>query len=343
MKPFFKKLSAFSFFLLFTIFSILFFFLAYLLIIKTASLSLSGLDFRALYTAGIMINHGVSAGFYNLSTQFFWQNSIFNLPSKIYLMPFLNPPFIALFFSPLAELPIRTAYIFFSIANTILAIIVFYLLCSSVNKKSFVQTVTLFLFFVCFSPVWITLLQAQWSFLLLLGFVLASYLFPKNKKFLAGLSFCLFLIRPHLLLLPVLLLVVKRQWKALLGLGFGVFIFTLISYLLVGFKGLKNYIELLSSAPFWGDKLTVHPTLEPTLRGFLQSVLHTNLILPVLPFFIFGALLTIFLMKNSLFNFNFATLVTVTLFTSIHTNYHDLVLLLLPCVFIIISIKKIFI
>jgi hypothetical protein len=45
-------------------------------------------------------------------------------------------------------------------------------------------------------------------------------------------------------------------------------------------------------------------------------------------------------MKNSLFNFNFATLVTVTLFTSIHTNYHDLVLLLLPCVFIIISIKK---
>ena len=256
-------------------------------------------------------------------------------------MPFLNPPFLALFFSPLARFPISVAYIFFSIINIFLAMAAFCFLAFPTGKKSFAQTITLFVFLIFYSPVWIALLQGQWSFLLLLSFIFASYLFSKNKKFLAGNPLSLLLIRPHLLLLPVLLLIIKRQWKMLSGLGFGIFIFTVISYATVGFTGLKDYMGLLSAIPFWGDKFTVHPILEPTLRGFLQSVFHTNLLLPILPIFVFGVLLTLFLVKKSLLSFNFACLITVVLFTSIHTNYHDLVLLLLPCVFIIKSIKRI--
>lgn len=331
----------FSFLLLFMLFSVFFFFLAYRLISKVATLPLDGLDFRAFYTAIIMLKHGVSNNFYNLSTQFFWQNTIFNLPSKSYLMPFLNPPFIALFFVPLANLPIRYAYLFFSLINTVLAIIAFFLLTISVGKKSFVQTIVLFLFFICFSPIWIAILQGQWSFFLLISFIAASYFFPKNKKFLAGVSFAVLLIRPNLLILPILLLIIKKQWKILTGFGFGFFVLTVISCLLIGFNGIKNYLLLLSSTPFWGDKLTIHPTLEPTLRGFLQVLLHTNSLLPVLPLFIFGSVLSLFLVRKSLLNFNFGALITITLFTSIHTNYHDLVLLLLPCVFILMKIKKI--
>jgi len=341
MQLFSKHFFFFFYLLLFVTFSILFSFFTYQLIIKTASFSLLGFDFRALYTAVVMLNNGVHGSFYNLSTQFFWQNSIFNLPSKTDLMPFLNPPFLALFFLPLAKFPISIAYVFFSSINIFLAIVAFYFLVFPIGKKSVAQTITLFGFFFFYFPVLITLLQGQWSFLLLLGLIFASHLFSKNKKILAGVSLSLLLIRPHLLFIPVLLFFVKQQWRMLSGLGFGVFVFTLISYAIVGFTGLNAYARLLLLIPFWGNKLTVHPFLEPTLRGFLQSLFHTSFILPILPIFIFGVLLTLFLVKKSLLSFNFAALIIVILFTSIHTNYHDLVLLLLPCVFIIKSIKRI--
>jgi hypothetical protein len=253
IKLFFRKLSFLPLFLLFTIFSILFFSIAYQLIAKTASFPLDGTDFRAIYTGGVMIIHGVSSDFYSLSTQFFWQKTIFNLPSEIYLMPFTYPPFAALFISLLANFPLSTAYIIFATINIVLAIIAFYFLIFSTGKKSFTQTIILFLFFICFYPIWIALSLGQWSFILLLSFISASYFFSKNKKFLAGLGLSLLLIRLNLLFLPIFLLIIKRQWKMLSGLGLGIFILTLISYVLIGFNGLKTYIELLASIPFGGQ------------------------------------------------------------------------------------------
>ena len=74
-------------------------------------------DFTAFYTGGQMVMHGVRADFYHVVTQEVWERKFFpNLPQNKFFA-FLNPPFVAYAYAPLALFPIPIAYICAGIIN----------------------------------------------------------------------------------------------------------------------------------------------------------------------------------------------------------------------------------
>jgi hypothetical protein len=202
-------------------------------------------------------------------------------------------------------------------------------------------------FILTFSPAWETFSQTQLSILLLLTFVGSFLLMRKEKLFLAGLLLSFLLFRPQLILLPIFVLLIKRQWQILKGIVFGSFLLISISIYLVGLPGLLNYPHLILDAISWGDKYTMHPQLEPTWRGFIHQVFQTTTLNSIFWYWLSGVIIAIFLLikylrgqlvfRSAKFGLQWAMLILITLVTSLHTNFHDLTLLLFPLTLIISS------
>ena len=89
---------------------------------------------------------------------------------------------------------------------------------------------------------------------------------------------------------------------------------------------------------------------EPTLRGFLQLLLHTHslatIAIPLTISSLLAALLFFFVWKapwntkNELFDFQWAILLIIVIITSLHTDYQDLLLLLFSCIILLRTIHK---
>lgn len=250
-------------------------------------------DFRAFYTAGRMLSNGAANDFYNLDTQYFYQHGFAKEVSQEALMPFLNPPFAALPFALLSFLPLGKSYLVWLFLNLVL--LVFFL--KSILKlirslPQFLQALTIVLILL-FLPLLNGLMLGQFSLLLAFSVSQAYFALKSDKNFSAGLWLSLLLIRPHLVIVPALALLAGRRFRAFLGLILGSSILFLISLLLVGLDGLFGYINLLTAAFSWGDAHTVHPQLEPTWRGFLQTLTNSDYVGDIQVWWIVGVVFAV--------------------------------------------------
>lgn len=341
-RQFIQAFSFFAFSLILIVFTMLY---------STPDRAVVGLDFRAMYTGGMMLSHGVSGNFYDLKTQYHWQEMIFpDLPPKA-LMPFVYPPFVAIIFVPVTFVSLSLAYQLFAVVNTCLFLFITYLLIKRLfpgKQKNLVMY--MFLFVLFYFPVLQAIWQGQLTFFLFAGFIFSWYLFKKDKPFLSGMALSLLLFRPHLILLPLLLLVWKKQGRALLGFTALSGLLFMISFFLVGWQGLISYINLLLTIPSFGEAYTVHPQLEPTLRGFLQIIFQSDAFSVVfVPYFVGSVFLTAvaglvwkgtWKPSSEKFDLQWAILSLAIIATSMHTNYHDLVLLLFPCLVVFTHLRR---
>ena len=297
-----------------------------------------------------MLNHRVSSDFYNFETQYVRQKDIFRLSKKEYLMPFVYPSFVAIPFSLFTPYPVSVTYFVLTLINCLLVIMVVYSLLKELKIfSSGLITSLSYLLFLSFIPLWEALRQGQLSFIIFAGFVLSWFFLKRQKNLIGGLFLSLLFVRPHLVILPLLIFAWKREWKTVFGLLLGIALMILISGLATGLTSLYRYVELLWSIPSLGNAYTIHPQLEPTIRGFLQSLYHTDSLKEVAPAFIPIALLTIgaliyawrgkVITKGQKFNFQWAILILITLLTSLHTNPHDL----LPSTFAIMILFTTFV
>ncbi|MEK7572227.1 MAG: glycosyltransferase family 87 protein [Patescibacteria group bacterium] len=329
------------------LFFIILFFLLTGLIVLTTIPQIDRIDFRAFYTGGLLIRHGVQEDFYNLQTQYDWQHMLFPSLEKSKLYPFFNPPFVALGYSLLTFFPLVAAYTLLSIINALIFLLCCFFLFKKIdkNRQSFFA-----IFILLFLPVYIVFAQGQSSFMLLLGLILSWFYFKKNKPFLAGVSLAFLIIKPQLLLLPVLLLLWKRQWRALLGIvSVGVLLF-ILSWVLIGWTGLVQYSQLLLASSSMGEQYGIHPMVQPTIRGFMQLVFLTPFLQDIwipLSIGIIGVIILSFWgwrgkwqPTGDRFDRQWGILVIAMILGSLHTNYQDLVLLLFPFVVWLNSIKS---
>jgi hypothetical protein len=294
-----------------------------------------------------MVRHGFASSLYDLSAQSSWQKSLFSGVPFQTLLVFFNPPFVALgyvlfsFFSP------QIGYAALFCINVLIMFVCLRLLFLHIDRKKWLLF-GLFVFF--YQPLLMALIEGQNTPLLFLGMIASWAFFKQKKLFQAGLAISLLAIKPHLLLFPLLLFIWKRQWKALGGLCLALGIFLCISVSLVGVGGLFTYGKFLIASTSLGEQYGIHPIYEPTIRGFLQLVFLTQS-LPIiwLPLFVGIAGMTgIFLWNfrgswqtaTMKFDKQWGVLIWVILLTSLHTNDHELTLLLFPLLIWLNTIKS---
>lgn len=303
-------------------------------------------DMRTFYTSAVMLRNGVKENLYNIPTIALWQKAIFHDVSHFNINPFWNPPFVAILFFPLSFISFNNAYIIFAFLNTCIILACVYIILHELYpEKQYIKALFPLIFSFFYFPILLTICQGQLSFFLLGGIVFSWYAFKHKSFFVAGIALSLLLIKPYMILIPLILLFWKKQWRTLQGVFLSTGFLIVISIFTVGWSGLYKYGELLFNGLFAAENYSLFPQTEPTLRGLLQLIAHSNsLYVIIIPFLIgivcIGLLFTLtwkgsFDTTNSRFDMQWGILVIMIILTSIHTNYYELTLLLLPYIILL--------
>ena len=294
-------------------------------------------DFTIFYTAGKCIVQGRGRQLYDLETQFAIQREFASeVKHRENPLPFNHPPFQALLFAPLARLPYVAAYLVWAAFNMTLILGFCKLLRPWLpSLLGFLPALPLLSMFAFF-PVIVALLQGQDSILLLFLYGLVFSALATGRGFVAGLCLGLALFKFQLVLPFVVVLLVRRQWRAIAGFVITSFVLLLVSAAVVGWKGVMAYPRFVLGLSRSGAQAGIYPRDMPNLRGLVAGSLH----LAGLPATLLIVALSIALLALAAywwrgqpehqFVLGLSLCLTVAIIISYHLLVHDLSLLILP-------------
>lgn len=227
-------------------------------------------DFLPLYAAGQLIRTHPGS-LYDRSAQLEAEQAAAGIRPESYL-PFAYPPVTAGLFAPLTLLSYRHAYPVWVLISLIMLGLSIYLCSDSFQLgqegRRFLAVGTIALF-----PVYIALVQGQTATLILLLFTLAFLALQRGSEWQAGVWVGLLFLKPQWLLLPALVLLSRRAWKALLSLFISVLLLGLAGITLVGWEGLQQLLPLMLEMAS-GREATAPPLHQYNVRalGFFLTL-----------------------------------------------------------------------
>jgi hypothetical protein len=309
--------------------------------------SLLGTDFPDFYCAARMLAEGHGRQFYDAAIQRQYQARYAGRVGTLYI----HPPFEAVFYLAVAWLPLRRAYLLWSLLNfAFLAAGLRRLANEALLPCDWGVGLAASLTFV---PVLLCFVQGQDSLLLLLLLILAFTALRRGRAFAAGCWLGLGLFKFQLVLPLVLVLVLTQNRSVRSALAKG---FSLVGLALAGlsaaisgwsvFVVYPKFLLQLQAQPFAG----VIPQAMANLRGLMYFFFHRDQspwAIAVLSILSVAALIkTLNRWKHARtasdqspatfrpqeFGHAFAGTVLFALLVSYHLNPHDLSLLLLPMV-----------
>ena len=236
------------------------------------------LDFISQYTAGKIVSRGLAGKLYDYQTQLSVQRQYGHTVPLLYI----HPPFEALLFLPMAYLPYWTAFLVWGMINIAVLAAVSVLLGPWFKRLD--TGSRLVLVGVLIVPLTDAVGKGQDSALLVLAYVLAFLNMKNHRDFSAGCALGLGLFRFQAVIPLLVVFLIRRKWRVVLGaLAVGA-VFGLVSLWLVGWRGCLAYCNwLLSIAGRANPNLAYIPQTDmPTLRGFAYLVLGRRLGAPSL-------------------------------------------------------------
>ncbi len=192
-------------------------------------------DFLSFYTGASLARDGVFRGMYMPEVQLQHQREYAQLPD---LVPYIRPPFYALFLAPLAWIPFGPAFwTWLGVQAVALA---------GTWAWAFRRWGSDALIFgSMYLPAALGIAHGQDCVLIFL-IVLATFaLAEREQHFLSGVTLGVGLLKFHLFLLWPVMLLIQRRWRMLAGASAAVTAEVLISLALAGRSGLTKYAALL--------------------------------------------------------------------------------------------------
>lgn len=235
-----------------------------------------GMDFLTTYTASIIIGDGNAQSLYDLWTQRFAQYPILvdhhvQWPDRS-LQPYVAPPLLGLLALPLRALAVVPALVVWVVLSAGLIALAAHVLDRELDLGlgRLAPLVA-----ISFFPAFYTLLLGQSEALLLAGVVGFLYLFRRGDDFPAGLALGILVLKPPLLVVPAIYLATKQCWRALAGFATAAGAGGLLSALLLGPQGIRDYLQLTHEL---GQPLGTIATNVPgmiNIRGAIVRLLPT--------------------------------------------------------------------
>jgi hypothetical protein len=198
-------------------------------------------DYIDFYAAGKLVSEGRGDEIYDLQALGPIQRAESGAPADSpYAMPFSNPPFVALAFAPLAQLPLYQAALIIGLAGIVLVGVAGIALVRLLGLSRS-QSVCVGLGFITLWPVIATVSLGQMTLLLFLGWLGWISLQTAGRERVSGVAVALLLIKPTIAVFPIALLLYKRRWRTLQSLALVGAALALISILASGPEVLVEY------------------------------------------------------------------------------------------------------
>jgi hypothetical protein len=193
-------------------------------------------------------------------------------------MPFINPPFAAAVFAPLAALSPEVARAVWAGISLALLVAAALVVARPSSRDRALGALLVALSF----PVYHTLAEGQWSILLLAAGLAALAAGRRGRWALVGLALVPFWLKPQLLVLPLVALALARRWRALATVGIGGAALVAFSAPYTGFASEVRYAGYLAqvvtshftgagavNATTWQGNLATTEGLNGLVVGYL--------------------------------------------------------------------------
>src|SRR6266700_3982154 len=264
-------------------------------------------DFTTFYTGGIIVREHLGAQLYDEQTQYRVQQQF--APGVIIRhgpLPYIHPPFEALLFVPFTWLSYRAAFLIWDCISVLILIAAMWVLRRHVSSLSAISMPAWIFIWLAFFPVFFGLLQGQDIFVLLLLFVLAFVALKQKRDLTAGCLLSLGSFRFHLVAAFVLILLLQKRYKAIMGFIGSALLLALLSVSIVGWPQAVQYpAHVWRLEQSMERRGTIVPIPMANVRGLLDSALLPD-------------------------TSKLASDVVVTVLVGYHTLPYELSLLLLP-------------
>jgi hypothetical protein len=291
-------------------------------------------DILSFYTGGSIVRDGQAGKLYDLDLQAVYQAKAFELESsdpRYGLLPFMNPPQVALIFTPLAYLSPKAAAAVYLALNCLIAAWVLrrlWLLAArwSRNEQMLLVTTTL-----AMDVLWYNLGTGT---ITLIAFVclIEYYLAMKaGRDSRAAFWLVAATIKPQLILLPALIPLAQRRWRLVgMALAMALLIGLGIS-LSFGFHIWADYFRLLRQIGTHGEAYSAFPMLMDNLRMILYRTVTSAVVMPLVYLALLAGAISVFWMwrADREFDVRFALTVLLGLFLAPHSNYQDTLVVIL--------------
>lgn len=304
-------------------------------------------DFLAFYSGGKLIQTDPE-NLYDLNSQFKIENVLNTRSVQDLELPFLNPPFVAYFFSPLSNLTYGLALNSWIIINSILLAIICFLSFFELKNQDWYLRIGLIFGILTFGPIYYSILIGQISLVIALFLLLAWIFYRKGQLFYSGFFLSTLLIKPQYIVLLIVAILAKRNRKFFTGFMFGSFMFLVLSLLLIGIEGVNNYLLLLRKASGWVNEYGTLINKQFTPQSLFLHISGTSNITHI-HLVGFAWLISISILifyawtskdkKKYLNNIQWAILILGLILASFHTHYQDLTILVVVCTILIRAIS----
>lgn len=203
-----------------------------------------GMDYVTNYTAAEMIRDGAAADLYDTRAQWEYQRPIieeYDIDWGDRVMhPFIAPPILGILSIPMLVLGPTLAYAAWVLLNVAAVGAGIWLLARRLDVDWQAPLVVL----LGSLPLFMVLMLGQVEGLLFLAFVVFVLELREGREIRSGLALAVFAIKPPLLLAPLLYLAVTGRRRAAWTTIFATAGQAAVSMLLVGPKGVREYVEL---------------------------------------------------------------------------------------------------
>jgi len=298
-------------------------------------------DFAAFYTAGKLLQQGRASAMYDRRAQ--WQvQQEFASAVKIRRgpLPYLRPPFEALLFLPLAHLQYPIACTLWMALNVLIVLAIPFVLRSVIGEPEAVSPALGGLLGLAFFPVVFELLQGQDVVLLLLALSFTFTSLRRGADFRSGIFLGLGLFKFHLILPIVLIFLLRRKNRVVLGFLTTAMVLFLVSALVAGWPTLIAYPRYLWDLNRASGIGVTTVTSMPNVRGLIAALGLSESSRWATWFLwaveICGVIFTAYIWGPGrdddpiLVSLGFSLSIVTTQLTSYYVYSHDLTLLLIP-------------
>jgi len=221
--------------------------LAVIVLVLSASNGLKGnlprVDFGMFYSTALLLRQDPGR-LYDPTIQTEFLHAVTGLTGQKHYLPFAYPPFVALLFTPFTAVSFKSAYFLLLGLNGLLLVFTLRLLSRKLGYRED-QTSTLLVAAGAMLPLYAALLLGH---LTIVGLLLLSLFIIdlfNGHRWRAGLWTALLLYKPLFVPIPLLMLIWKKQWRAMLVYLTGSAILGGVSLLLVGWAGLEANFAML--------------------------------------------------------------------------------------------------
>lgn len=231
-------------------------------------------DFLGVYVGARAVATGRGSQLYDVQVQRTLMNSAILPYRRGKLMPFTYPAYVAVLFRPLGGLAFGTAlptWVFINLAMALwIAIRLSYFFSGNLPGR-FATLVTFF----AWVPLQLTVFHGQLGILPTVGIIQALVSLRSGHDWRAGWWLSLGLLKPQLVLFPLLVFIIWRCWRTVLA-----FFITLtgilgISIAAIGFW-IAKYVHFLAEYNRLGAELSLYPGAMQNWRGLVCSLLKTD-------------------------------------------------------------------